>query len=79
MINIGASFIMDNFGENEESGEMGFCYFEELLDQLMRFDFLKWTRYDTVVAFCLAAIAARVSKKDAIPKYSVKDWFRVKK
>jgi hypothetical protein len=79
MINMGASYIMDNFGENEETGEFGFVYFDELLDQLLKFTFTKWTAYDIVVAFCLAVIASRTKKTTPEKKYAIKDWFRVKK
>ena len=79
MINMGASFIMDNTGEDLDSGHYGFFYFEELIEQLIKFDYTKWTKFDTVVAFCLAVIAARTKKDTVIHKYELSDWFRIKK
>lgn len=77
LINMAAAYIMDNIGVNEETGEYGFCPFEGLIEQLMAFDPLHWGRYDAVVAFGLAVIAARARRKTpTFQQKDVKKWFR---
>ena len=56
----------DYIGMNDESGEMGKCYFNRLLDDWSRFEPDNRTKYDATVASSLALLASQkhVRKKE---------------
>ena len=76
-----ATYVYDYIGMNDESGEMGKCYFNRLLDDWSRFEPDNRTKYDATVASSLALLASQkhVRKKeikvvslDFIKRYSNK-------
>ena len=61
-----ASYVYDYVGQNPETGEMGRCYFNRLLDDWSRFEPDNRTKYDATVASSLALLASQkhVLKKE---------------
>ena len=61
-----ATYVYDYIGMNEETGEMGKCYFNRLLDDWSRFEPDNRTKYDATVASSLALLASQkhVRKKE---------------
>jgi hypothetical protein len=64
-----ATYIYDYVGLNLETGEMGKCYFNTLLDDWSRFDITNRTKYDASISSSLALLA---SQKYIKPKKEVK-------
>lgn len=63
------AYIYDNVGINRETGEVGECYFNNLLDDWAKFDINNRTKYDATVASSLALMAAQkniIQKKTTI-------------
>ncbi len=75
MMSMIQAFVMDNFGYFQEEERYGYMYFQELNDQLMKFEPLKWTKYDLVVALGLAIVAMHKRQEVNIPRFSPSDWF----
>lgn len=57
MMNYGQEFIEDNIGIDPSTGEMADCWFDDLLEDLRKFNPQKWTDFDLSVAFMLAVTA----------------------
>ena len=53
------SYVYDSVGYNPERDAYGICPFENLLDNWLNFDVLKWTDYDPTVASGLAILASK--------------------
>jgi hypothetical protein len=64
-----ATYIYDHVGQNEETGEMGRCYFNTLLDDWSRFEIDNRTKYDASISSSLALLA---SQKYVKPKKELK-------
>ena len=54
-----SSYVYDYIGVNLETGEMGRCYFNKLLDDWSRFEPDNRTKYDATVASSLALLGAQ--------------------
>ena len=54
-----ASYVYDHIGYNEDTGEMGKCYFNRLLNDWSRFEPDNRTKYDATVASSLALLASQ--------------------
>jgi hypothetical protein len=64
-----ATYIYDHVGQNENTGEMGRCYFNVLLDDWSRFEIDNRTKYDASISSSLALLA---SQKYIKPKKELK-------
>ena len=53
-----ATYIYDHVGESSETGEMGRCYFNTLLDDWSRFEIDNRTKYDASISSSLALLAS---------------------
>ena len=51
------SYVHDNTGLNDQTGNFGTIYFSDLLHDLIKFETDKWSPYDRSVAFILTLIA----------------------
>ena len=60
------AYIYDHVGYNHETGEVGKCYFNRLLEDWAEFDINNRTKYDATVASSLALLASQkhVRKKE---------------
>tara|TARA_R110002020_G_scaffold63770_7_gene169853 strand:- start:4822 stop:6906 length:2085 start_codon:yes stop_codon:yes gene_type:complete len=67
-----ATYIYDYVGLNLETGEMGRCYFNTLLDDWSRFDITNRTKYDASISSSLALLASQkyVKPKKEVQAYS---------
>tara|TARA_R100001224_G_scaffold80153_1_gene50122 strand:+ start:7722 stop:9749 length:2028 start_codon:yes stop_codon:yes gene_type:complete len=54
-----SSYIYDHVGVNNETGEMGKCYFNKLLEDWSKFEIDNRTKYDATVASSIALLAAQ--------------------
>lgn len=54
-----SSYIYDHVGVNDETGEMGRCYFNKLLEDWSKFEIDNRTKYDATVASSIALLAAQ--------------------
>tara|TARA_R100000654_G_scaffold12146_1_gene26358 strand:+ start:2496 stop:4523 length:2028 start_codon:yes stop_codon:yes gene_type:complete len=54
-----SSYIYDHVGVNNETGEMGKCYFNRLLEDWSKFEIDNRTKYDATVASSIALLAAQ--------------------
>lgn len=75
LIDMSASYIMDNIGFNETKQSYGFCPYKEMIEQWINFNILEWGKYDLVVAAALAIAAMRMPKKTVESTYTATDWF----
>lgn len=77
IIDILHTYIHKNIGYDDESGQIGKCYFNALLLDWAKFDTKKWTDYDATVA---SALAIAGSRKFVQPKrditVSINDLFK---
>lgn len=73
LISFVTTFISDNLGKRED-GTMGFCPFNQLVQQLLDFNPVKRTPFDLVVALGLAVIAMRVTPKKKKTEWTGADW-----
>ena len=60
-----ATYIYDHVGLKPDTGEIGKCYFNNLLDDWSRFDIDNRTKFDATISSSLALLA---SQKFVIPK-----------
>lgn len=66
VMSYGQEFVEDNIGIDAATGEMADCWYDELLEDLRKFNPQKWTDYDLSVAFMLAVTAfRRVERKES--------------
>jgi len=79
-----ATYVYDHVGMNSDTGEMGRCYFNVLLDDWSRFEIDNRTKYDASISSSLALLASQKyikPKKDIaktapfVKKYSNKGMF----
>ena len=71
------AFIFDNIGENQVTKKFGYCPYNDLLDEALRFDAGKWTIYDSTVAFMLTSLALKGDRKQKviIEEAKIEDYF----
>lgn len=74
LISYVTSYILDNIGKKPD-GEMGFCPFNQLIEQLLDFNPSKRTPFDLVIALGLAVIAMRAKPKKQESPWTALDWF----
>ena len=67
-----ATYIYDHVGLNMETGEVGKCYFNRLLDDWSRFDIDNRTKFDATISSSLALLASQkfVQVKKDMPKFT---------
>jgi hypothetical protein len=58
-----ASYISNNVGTNETTGEMGFMPFTNTLKDWLEFDIDKWTPYDLTISAMVAVVGSRAVTK----------------
>lgn len=63
IMNYGQEFIEDNIGQDRATMEFAECWFDDLLEDLRKFNPQKWTDYDLSVAFMLAVTAFKRSER----------------
>jgi len=76
-----ASYIYDYVGYNSDTGEIGSCYFNKLLDDWSRFEIDNRTKYDASISSSLALLASQkyIKKKKEIKKtYSLVKKYNIK-
>ncbi|MES3018144.1 MAG: hypothetical protein V4721_10205 [Bacteroidota bacterium] len=59
MIEYLASYISNNVGVNERTGEMGYMPFDNTLKDWLEFDIDKWTPYDLTISSMVAVVGSR--------------------
>ena len=66
-----ATYIYDHVGLNTDTGEIGKCYFNNLLDDWSRFDIDNRTKFDATISSSLALLASQkfVATKKESPKF----------
>jgi len=66
-----ATYIYDHVGLKSETGEIGKCYFNKLLDDWSRFDISDRTKFDATISSSLALLASQkfVTIKKELPKF----------
>ena len=66
-----ATYIYDHVGVKPDTGEVGKCYFNNLLDDWSRFDIDNRTKFDATISSSLALLAAQkfVTIKKESPKF----------
>ena len=67
-----ATYIYDHVGLKPDTGEVGKCYFNRLLDDWSRFDIDNRTKFDATISSSLALLAAQkfVAIKKELPKFT---------
>ena len=66
-----ATYIYDHVGLKPDTGEVGKCYFNRLLDDWSRFDIDNRTKFDATISSSLALLASQkfVTNKKESPKF----------
>jgi hypothetical protein len=66
-----ATYIYDHVGLKPDTGEIGKCYFNRLLDDWSRFDINNRTKFDATISSSLALLASQkfVRIKEESPKF----------
>ena len=66
-----ATYIYDHVGLKPDTGEIGKCYFNKLLDDWSRFDISDRTKFDATISSSLALLASQkfVTIKKELPKF----------
>jgi hypothetical protein len=66
-----ATYIYDHVGLKPDTGEVGKCYFNRLLDDWSRFDINNRTKFDATISSSLALLASQkfVRIKEESPKF----------
>lgn len=63
-----ASYISNNIGVNERTGEMGYMPFNNTLKDWLAFDIGAWTKYDLTISSMLAVVGSRAFTNVKKPK-----------
>ncbi len=81
MLDHAQAFIYDYIGINESTGEYGWCPHNQLLEECVRFEPTKRTKYDLVMALLMATTAFRTRHERVKVKRvtNISDWFPVHK
>jgi hypothetical protein len=74
LVNGLVSYVYDSIGYNPERDAYGICPFENLLDNWLNFDVLKWTDYDPTVASGLAILASKKPRFVSQDITAIKDF-----
>lgn len=75
LMNITQAYIEDYIGKNFETGEWGWCPFNDILKDWKNFDPNKWTVYDSAVSAGIALIGAKKPKVVRRKVWKKEDWF----
>jgi hypothetical protein len=79
MVEYLASYITNNIGFNEKTGQMGYMPFNNTLKDLLEFDIDAWTKYDLTISAMLSVIGSKAitylvkpppKKREFFPRYN---------
>jgi hypothetical protein len=66
LLSVTESYIYHNVGWFEEKNELGLVYFNHLIEDWLKFEVDKWTKYDATVAAGLALLASKKNIKKPV-------------
>jgi hypothetical protein len=80
MMDATQAYIYDYIGINEETQEYGWCPHQEVLDDWIKFDPMKWTKYDVSVAAGCAILAVNAEPRvRKVKEVDPSKWIRIPK
>jgi hypothetical protein len=72
------SFIYENVGKLDDEGSMGNCYFDDMLEEWLKFNPEKRTRFDLTIASELALLGT-IKPPQQGQVWTIDDWFHTHK